>query len=35
MPNQEPILRGDIMAKAEIPRDVMTFWVRGGVLRPI
>jgi len=35
MPNQEPILRGDIMAKARIPRDVMTFWVRGGVLRPI
>ena len=35
MPNHEPILRGDIMAKAEIPRDVMTFWVRGGVLRPI
>ncbi len=35
MPTQEPILRGDIMAKAEIPRDVMTFWVRGGVLRPI
>lgn len=35
MRTQEPILRGDIMAKAKIPRDVMTFWVRGGVLRPI
>ncbi len=35
MPTQEPILRGDIMAKAEITRDVMTFWVRGGVLHPI
>lgn len=35
MPTQQPLLRGDIMAKAEITRDVMTFWVRGGVLRPI
>lgn len=35
MATQEPILRGDIMSKADIPRDVMTFWVRGGVLRPI
>ena len=35
MPTQKPILRGDIMVKAAIPRDVMTFWVRGGVLRPM
>lgn len=34
MPSQL-ISRGDIMSHAEIPRDVMTFWIRGGLLRPV
>lgn len=35
MSTEEPMLRADIMAKADITRDVMTFLVRGGALRPI
>lgn len=35
MASREPLSRGDIMSRVGIERDVMTFWIRGGVLQPM
>ena len=35
MPLQQPLSRSGITTRADIPNDVMTFWVRRGLVRPI
>ncbi len=35
MPTQEPLSRSGITSLTGVPRDVLTFWVRQGVVRPI
>lgn len=35
VPSQEPLSRSGITTRANIPNDVMTFWVRRGLVRPI
>lgn len=35
MPSQEPITRKGITSLADIPNDVVTFWIRRGVVKPI
>lgn len=32
---QEPLSRSGITTRADIPNDVMTFWIRRGLMRPI
>lgn len=35
VPSQQPLSRSGITYRADIPNDVMTFWVRRGLVRPI
>jgi hypothetical protein len=35
MTSQEPLNSGGIMARVDISKDVMTFWIRRGLVRPI
>lgn len=35
MASQEPLSRSGLTTRADIPNDVMTFWVRRGLVRPI
>lgn len=35
MPSHEPLSRSGITSRTGIPNDVMTFWVRRGLVRPI
>lgn len=35
MASQEPLSRSGLISRAGIPNDVMTFWVRRGLVRPI